>query len=422
MTGTLASLIIALGLIFYPGIETKQNIEFFGIIAFLVGTLFLLFQNLSLALAFGPLQKAEQNITPRIIQRFNQDGLIKFTHFWLALFPLLSYLAAVDSFFLNLVKKNILLAIWAVLLGISIDCLHLYYKRILNYLNPFAAIKMFSQTAMKDIQNDREIELCDCLDALSEIAIKAIDRTNISLCTLSINESQNLIRHFLESSKSIGHASQDKDTKTLGITDKVSYTLFYLFQRLDMINDKALEKKFETICTNLITILGKIAVDAAKYDLSMASYPLFYLNKFAKKAIEHKLPEVGTKATLVLIEVSKVIVKDVDIKYSDLKDPFLAIINHLEEIAKETFRQNKSISIGLLSQPFKELKEIFNDPKVSNHQDQPVIIQDIDRVINEFAALEAVMSAMPPIPKISEEEEEKPIQIPPGAEPKDLNP
>lgn len=420
MTGTVASLIIALLLVFYPGTEVKQNMELFGIVAIIVGTLFLFIQSISLALAWSPLQKAEQNITPRIIDRFNHDTHLRYINFWLALFPIFSYFAAIDAIFFSFIKKSILIAIWVLLLGISIDCLHHLFKRILAYLNPFAAVKMFSQTAMKDIQNDREIELCDCIDALSEIAIKALDRTNTSLCTLSLNENQMLIRHFLQSSKSISHPAQDKDTTELGITDKVSYTLFYLFQRLEVINDRALEKKLETICTTLITILGKISIDAAKYDLSMTSYPLFFLNKFAKRALERDFPEVGTKATFVLLEVSKIIVTEIDVTYGDLKDPFLAIINHLEEIAKETFRKNKSINLNILTQPFKDLKELFDNPKVASHQDQPVIVQDLDRVLGEFAALEAVMMAMPPIPKVSENEEitEEQVKIPPGAEPK----
>jgi hypothetical protein len=47
-------------------------------------------------------------------------------------------------------------------------------------------------------------------------------------------------------------------------------------------------------------------------------------------------------------------------------------------------------------QPFKELEELFQSDKMRAHADAPVILQNIKRVLGEFEALQAVMSAMPP--------------------------
>lgn len=49
------------------------------------------------------------------------------------------------------------------------------------------------------------------------------------------------------------------------------------------------------------------------------------------------MPEIGVKASLTLLEVSKSIIEEVDYTYADLKDPFFSIINGLEEIARDTF-------------------------------------------------------------------------------------
>ena len=62
-------------------------------------------------------------------------------------------------------------------------------------------------------------------------------------------------------------------------------------------------------------------------------------------------------------------------------------------------------------QPFKDLRALFQSEKAKDHQDTPVILQNIDRVLGEFEALQMVMSTIPPIPNISEED------IPPSAQP-----
>lgn len=56
--------------------------------------------------------------------------------------------------------------------------------------------------------------------------------------------------------------------------------------------------------------------------------------------------------------------------------------------------------------PFQELKELFNNKVMEAHQDTPVIVQNIDRVISEFETLQAVLMTMPPMPNILPEEEE----------------
>jgi hypothetical protein len=138
---------------------------------------------------------------------------------------------------------------------------------------------------------------------------------------------------------------------------------------------------------------------------------LRFLGKLAKRAQDEGLEETALKASCILSEVAKAIMNDVDIKYLEIKDSYLSIINGLEVLAKGTFKRDKSTNISFLMQPFKDLKELFQSEKARDHQDTPVIMQNIDRVLGEFEALQLVMSTIPPIPQISEED------IPPSAEP-----
>jgi hypothetical protein len=408
MVGTLISLIIALGIHFSKiGQDTIPNISIIGIILIAVATLFLFIPTLILALAWSPLQQAELNLTPKVSDHFKNDFSIRLVSIILILFPLLTYLIALDVLFLKVLSNDIVLPIWIVLLGISLDAMQYLIRRVFGYLDPFYVAQLFTHEAHKSILNNQELELCNWIDALSEIAIKAIQRTSTSLCSQVCSELQKIINIFFESSKNIAYPSQDAETKSMGIGDRVSYTLFFLLQRLEMINDKAVEQKLEPVCSNLEAVLGKIAISATKCDISMPAYVLNYMGRLSVNALQHGMPEVGSKTICILLEVAKGILTDIDITYMELQDPFNSLIAQLHAISKEMFRQNKNISVKILAQPFRELKALFTDnEKVAKHQDTPAILTSIDRILGEYDALESVMRTMPPMPKIIETEEE----------------
>lgn len=373
---------------------------YLGAIFAIAATVFVVLPTFLLARAWGPLQNSEQRITPRVIEIFKSDRSIRWTSKLLYLFALISYVGAVDLIALHIVPPLLWVSAWVLMVGISLDLLWHLIKRYMAYLDPLYVTSVYAHNAQKCIQNDEEVELCQWIDALSEVAVKAVQRTNVSLCNQVCNELNKITRLFLESSKSIVHRAQDSETKALGITDKVSFTLFYILQRLEMIDDKAVEHKLEPVCSHLVTLIGKIVVESAKLDISLASYPLPFLGRFALKAQEHGLKEVGAKATLTLVEVARMILSEIDVKYLELQEPFFTLINQMNEIAKEMFRHDKSISLKILTQPFKDLRTLFEAEKMASHPDTAPILQQIDRVLAEYDALEAVMRAIPPIPNI----------------------
>jgi len=401
MIGTIFSIFIA-GFVWLHlhSQEISANINGIGFLMIAVAIPFLFVIPLGTVFAWGPLQRAEQNSTPRLLDMFRKDGHIRLATIWLIIFPLATFALAIDIISIHILSSTLVFAIWLVALGVSIDASYHFILRVMSYLNPLDVVKMFTQRAKECVQNEREIDLCDWIDAISEVALKAIQRHSMSITQLALSEEQQIARLFLEASKSISHHEQDKQTKEFGITDKVSYTMFFLYQRLDSVFESALKNKLETTCSYLFTILGKIAIDAAKYDVSMASPPLRFLGKFAKKAQDEGFEEATLTASCVLLEVAKVLVNEIDISYFDIKDPFLSIINGLELITKDAFRRDKTTDISLLKQPFQDLKVLFESEKVKQHQDTPVIVQNIDRVLGEFEALQMVMNTLPKIPDI----------------------
>lgn len=400
MIGTLIAIIIALLLDFSSiGRETTPNLTAMGIIIVAAATLFLFLPSLAIAFSWSPLQKAEQNLTPHVIDLYLKDNHLRLLNIILLLFPLVSFAIAIDILFLDLVNKNVMLSAWIILLGISLDALRQLMRRISSYLDPFYVVTYFTHEANKSIQNDRQVDLCNWIDSLSEVAMRSVQRSSTSLCIQVNDELQHIFRLYLQSSKSISHRSvQDQKTKALGIEDWASYTLFFLLQRLEMINTKASEMRLEPICSNIVTVMGKIIIDAAKYDISMPGYPLHFIGKFAVAAQNKGLQDVGPKAVLTLLEVAKTILAEIDVTYAELQEPFFSLISQMNEITKEMFRQDKTLSIKLLTQPFHDLKDLFKSEKMANHQDTPAILQKIDGVLAEYDALENVMRAVPPIP------------------------
>jgi len=413
MIATIISIIVAVYLWFHPALGAMIT-PATAVLMACAALCFLFFIPIGMLLAWFPLQKAEQNSTPRVMELFRQDRQVLFISFWLAIFPLFTIVIIADALYLHTFNASWLFAAWVVFFGIAIDAVRHFARHVSNYLNPFIVIKRFTKVAKECIQNEKEMDLCNWIDALAEIALKGVHRYSTAIAHEALGDEQTIARLFLEASKSISHHEQDRQSQALGITDKVSYTLFYLYQRLDTVFEGALANKLETTCSYIITLMGKISIDAAKYDVTIASPPIRFLGKFAKHAQDAGLEETALTATCIFSEVAKAIINTIDIHYYQIKDPFFSIINGLEVLAKGTFRRDKTTNIALLMQPFKELRELFKSDKAKDHQDTSVIVQNIDRVLGEFEALEVVMKTIPPIPVVNEEEELPPPPPPPA--------
>lgn len=399
MFGSLLSLLLVAMIIFLPlpvGISPLSTSSLI-LLSTLPFVLFLTHLFL-MASAFRPLQKSEQNLTPRVIELFKKDTHFKIVHIVILGFALTSLFLMFESPLLDSISPRALIVMWLLLFGISCDLIMHSIKRTLAYLNPLSAIKMFSQAARLSVANNHDEELCDWVDALAEISIKSINRLSSSVCNYTIGEMTDVLRLFLESSKSISHPIQEPTNKLSDGKDDISFTLLYFLDRFELLYKKALEQNVESVCSSIITSVGKIAIYAAKCDLSLMSYPAYLIGKLSRRAQEHKLSDIALKGTCTLVETSKIIVNDIDLTYMELQDPFLSVLTQLNEIAKESFRQNKNSNIKLLVQPIQDLRNLFQEGKIQTHRDAPLILSAIDAILAEWDSVDAVMRTMPVIP------------------------
>jgi hypothetical protein len=364
--------------------EGDMDFSFFGIVSACAGAAVLITTYLMDAFALASIQRAEDSLSPRIGELLRFDKSIKFANLIIGLFIVFSFLI---PFILYVHPLGISIA-WFLLLVISLILLNVIHNRNLLYINPFAVASQFAKEAKKCIKRRNPEVFTLWVDALAEIVVKALQRTSTSLANQVLKELETISCDFLIEAKS----SVQKGNESM------YYTLGYILQRFDFIHEKAIQEQLEPISSQIIIILGKIAFYAAQYDPEMATLPLHFLAKCTKEAQGRGFSEASLKASLTLQEVAKNIIDDNIIRKKGIKVPLMSLINHLEDIAKTTFKADKSTSVLVLMQPFQDLKAFLQSENNSTLEDREILIQDLDRIIGEFDALSMVLKTVPNIP------------------------
>jgi hypothetical protein len=355
----------------------------------LLGTIFLK------GVILAPIEHLEQNLIPNLMSLFHRRSSISFCQFFLFLFPLVSFAIAV---FLSNLEGRYLEYIflgWIIFFGISLDCLRHIWFHSTQLLTPANCVNHFLSEAKKAVKSDNDEMLWHNIDNLSETALRAVEKSKLALSLQALQAFPPIMHSFFDSSKSISRVNQDEEIEKRTGRDETSFTIFYLLQRLELIYDKALQNKLETVCRQMVMIMGKIIVYAAKLDLSLVSFPTHFLTKFGLKAQQYHFDEVGVLTTSTLLEIAKTIVNDIDLTYTELQEPVQSIINGLTALAKGTFKKDKTTNIPVLVKPLEDLRALFLQEKMSRHRDTPAILGDIDTALGEFGVLAEMMQVIP---------------------------
>ncbi|MFA6915601.1 MAG: hypothetical protein WC222_04330 [Parachlamydiales bacterium] len=395
MLGTIVSVAVAVYLSFHPIEVASGSVNAFAAVIALVGLIMGLALPFLSAMIWRPLQKAELTATPRVTELFHNDNILSYIRYWSLLLPLLMFVLAIDLSITHFIPVSALLAIAVVLLGISLDAIQVATARMSNYLSPAHTLDYFNAAAKKGIKEEKYGEVCAWIDAISEVGVQAARNGRLSLSMQVLDDIHDILRNFLQASKSISHhlPNVSEGKKDSGV-DTVSYVLLFAFQRLEMINNKAAEMKLEPICSHVVNILGKIALDAAQYDITTAQYPLLYLGRATRIASEHNIPDISFKSSIALTELAKMLPQKVDTTYLEIAPFYTVLLSQLDQNAKNIFKNDKSISFDVLLQPFNDIKNLFAN---SSHQDAPAITNMTDNILEQFKTLEDVLTSMAPI-------------------------
>lgn len=344
-----------------------------------------------------PLQQGEQNMTPRLVTLFYNDSKFRFLFSALFVIPLLIVLA-------DLIPLPGTFLITLILTGIGLDLLFILSRRTLDYLNPFKVVEFLQDEGFQAVEDDQDAKLCEYIESVSQVANKALEKQNSSLTNQAIDSLENMGEKFLASVKSISHPTQNSELQSQGIPDTISYVTLFLLQHLESIHARAVSKNSELVAGHVITTLSKLAAYSAKVDLTLVPLSIHYLKKLTLVSMDKGQLDVGVKASIGLMELTKDISQVKDIAYQELKVPMITLITTLEEIAKETFKKDKKIKIQILMDPFIRVAQILEQEPLKSHVDTPFLMQQINRILGEFQALEAVLKTMPPMPNISPEQ------------------
>lgn len=393
MTATLLALVLSCAGYFLSFTVSASLVQ---LIAGIFGGLFLLLAVISNLALIGPLQHAEIKVSPRVAELARGDSTLRRYAAFLVFLPIISFVVGAGAIPFEWVSPTELFWGWLILAGISIDVLRTYANRLSNYFNPTAVIRIVAQRGQEDIAASRDSELCDWIAALSEMALIALKRYGFLLAERSITAIAVLLQRFLE----VHRRSLQTEAPEANIHQRASFVLFFGFDRLRLIYGHALDDKLEPVCSHIITSLGKISVAAAFGDVTKVSYPLRYITSMALDALEWDLTEVTIKANLTLLEVGKRILGDVDLTKTNVREPFVALVSHLEDIAKASFRRDKESNIRMLVQPLNQLRDAVQGHKLADRDDMKAIVAAIDNVLADFENLQLVLNTIPPIPDL----------------------
>lgn len=346
----------------------------------------------------APIEHLEQKLIPNLMSLLRHWSSLSLCQFILFLFPLASFImAAFLSKFESHPYFEWLFLGWIILLGASLDSLRHLWNHYTKLLSPNHSVDFFLSEAVKGVKTDDDDRLWNNIDNLSETALRAVEKSKLALSLKALKAFPPIMHGFFGSSKSISRPFfQDEAVEKATGRDEASFTVFYLLQRLELINDKALENRLETVCRQMVMVLGKIIVYAANLDLSLVPFPTHFLTKFGLKAQQHHFDEVGVLTTSTLQEIARTIVNDIDLTYAELQEPFQSLINGLTALAKGTFKKDKTTNIKTLTKPLEDLRALFTQEKMSHHKDTPTILADIDVALGEFGVLAEVMQTIPP--------------------------
>lgn len=399
--GTIASLILV-GLSVYASIDTMTSL--FPYVAIAITVAFLLAFAIGNVVTATALQRAELQATSGIIGLFQRDWQVWLIHGFILSWSLLSLFLALTNPATLTIPSRWVISVWLVLSGIALDMATYLYHRVLQFLSPFSGLQLVQAEAVRDIQGGRDVELCSRIDSLAETGLKASRHDGLSLCRSSIDAIKTTVQQDLTyNRRQLQAAAPDSQP-----TQRASYLLNFAGERLALIYSAAHEKGLHSLCQDVISALGKIAVSAGDMDPRLVAGPITFMGNLTKQAVKAQNQGAGVKMLLTLVQVSKRILSDQDQSKASLEKAFTPIVKQMDEVAKECFRQDKNIPLPTLTAPFQELKRIFEHERLATHPDQPAILALIDRTLTDFANVELVLRTLPPLPNITSDEDELP--------------
>jgi hypothetical protein len=392
MFGTVISLITSILIAFF---YTAQGLTFdlqgIRFVLTFSGSLFLFTAFIATSLGWSVLQRQEEESNPRVEELFLKDKRLRLILIVLFVFTLFSYIISFLSSESITWHTSIAIAIWIVLCGASFDLLCLYIRRLMKYSYQEFLLERVTDECLKSLRNGKNGEALEWLDAVVEVAVKAIKKSGVYLAGRALAQILTIIDGFVKNAgqNMLGDPFTSSDMPLL---DKVQYLSAYVSKKLEWVYKNALRENQDPIAEDTINTFGKMSLYFVKWHPSLTHLPLVYIERCANQAIDINNEEVVTRACLTLSELAKNFIAIAKEKGESYRELIFLTLSHLEEILKNNFQRNKGIYPVLLMQPFAEIAQMIGSDGFKSFPDREAILAELKRILTEFNALDLVMA------------------------------
>lgn len=295
-----------------------------------------------------------------------------------------AFAAAVDWLWIGYFPPNILLAVAITAQGVVCSALWWHSRAIWEYIDPFMTLALLEEEAKKSSKNlpDKAQEFCDWIGTLCEVSTKSITKSQPVLATCALHYLVSAVATFFP--------------RGAVIQDSQRYVLFFILSHLDYAHTVSVKEQFESIASEVTTSAGKIALHLGKNCPALAAIPIQSIGRWTVRGQRAVLHDVGVKGSCLLVELAKELLVGESVDNEALQEILIAIAAQLAEIARTTFRLDKSVNILTITQSLHDLQQLVGASGRTELSRVPIAIKVI---LEEFSALQDIMRTIPPLPK-----------------------
>lgn len=288
---------------------------------------------------------------------------IRITPLTVALFAYPVFTFAIALFTATRVIPNALylVPIWLIVTGLATDGLLWLLKQ--------SSAPSWSDLKQKILSSKGVLAYEESIDELAEVTAQAVDRHEIATANRGLN---------------LFSTVYDK----IGTEEGTEVKILYPQEILEMIGRSAIEKGLTITAQKVFTTLGTLGLECLKIRPELAPFALVKIEQGTLAALKKNLHELFIKGCITLQQTALLAPE------SRGWGSFIAqAARSLDFIAKESFKKDKTQSIAALISPIIELDNRLKGYEKS--PEYPIAKMEINRVIEEFQTLDAVMRQMP---------------------------
>ncbi len=328
-----------------------------------------------------PFQRVDQLSTFSVSDYFLKNRNTQFILTFMFIFPLLTFIAAVDNVWLD--KKEVF-PLWVFGFGVGLDCLREYYYKVCFLIDPFKRVKYLTEKAIHNI-NDRNFEaLGRRIIQASEATYQAIQNKNIVVASHIIDSIKQQACYFLNSIKTENLKILQKNQEQPKRLYDDNSVLASFCSHLEFIYNAGLKFKFEDTCNQVITSLAVISAYTIglKSTLPVASWtsftflPLNSLQYCLSEAHKEKLIRTIETTPGALKALFEILIEKIE-EYPEIEEEGKYIIDLLVQCSKDSKNLQNIIS------SLQRLQATILESKYGERRD----LQAISNYITEMISL-----------------------------------